>query len=156
MSNISVKFNNGEQSLQITMNHCPLCRPENETILWQDAHCRVILTDESDYPGFCRVIWDAHAREMTDLTESQRAHLMMVVFVVEEILREILRPDKINLASLGNQVPHLHCHVVPRFSDDAHFPDPVWAARKRAPRATPLDRPRLIEDLKQHLGDKLG
>lgn len=138
------------------MNNCPLCRPENETILWQDDHCRVILTDESDYPGFCRVIWDEHAKEMTDLTESQRAHLMMVVFVVEEILREVLRPDKINLASLGNQVPHLHWHVIPRFADDAHFPDPVWAARKRAGRAALMDRLRLIEDLKQHLSENLG
>lgn len=138
------------------MNNCPLCRPENEIILWQDAHCRVILTDETDYPGFCRVIWDDHVREMTDLTESQRAHLMMVVFMVEEILREILRPDKINLASLGNQAPHLHWHVIPRFSDDAHFPDPVWVARKRAGRAAPMDRLRLIEDLKQHLSDNLG
>ncbi len=138
------------------MNTCPLCRSENEIILWQDAHCRVIFADETDYPGFCRVIWDEHSKEMTDLTESQRTHLMMVVFTVEEILREILRPDKINLASLGNQVPHLHWHVIPRFADDAHFPDPVWAARKRAGRTALIDRLRLIEDLKQHLSENLG
>jgi diadenosine tetraphosphate (Ap4A) HIT family hydrolase len=28
-------------------------------------------------------------------------------------------------------VPHLHWHVIPRFADDAHFPDPVWASRRR-------------------------
>jgi diadenosine tetraphosphate (Ap4A) HIT family hydrolase len=62
---------------------------------------------------------------MTDLAESDRAHLMQIVFRVEQILREIMHPEKINLASLGNQVPHVHWHIIPRFTDDAHFPDPV-------------------------------
>jgi diadenosine tetraphosphate (Ap4A) HIT family hydrolase len=137
------------------MNSCPLCRPENETVLWQDEHCRVILVDDADYPGFCRVIWSGHVKEMTDLTEPERVHLLEVVFATEEILRETLQPDKINLASLGNQVPHLHWHVIPRFTDDAHFPDPVWAARKRAARAAPMDRLRLMGMLEQRLGDSL-
>jgi diadenosine tetraphosphate (Ap4A) HIT family hydrolase len=40
--------------------------------------------------------------------------------------------DKMNLASLGNQTPHVHWHVVPRFRDDRHFPGPIWATPKRA------------------------
>lgn len=134
------------------MKTCPLCHPENEIVLWQDEHCRVILVDDADYPGFCRVIWGGHVKEMTDLAEPERAHLMAIVFSVEETLREMLRPEKINLASLGNQVPHLHWHIIPRFTDDAHFPDPIWAARKRAARAAPMDRSRLVRELKQRLG----
>jgi diadenosine tetraphosphate (Ap4A) HIT family hydrolase len=137
------------------MNSCPLCHPANETVLWQDEHCRVILVDDADYAGFCRVIWDGHVKEMTDLTEPERAHLMAVVFATEEILRETLQPAKINLASLGNQVPHLHWHVIPRFTDDAHFPDPVWVARKRAARTVPMDRSKLIGEFKQHFSSGL-
>jgi diadenosine tetraphosphate (Ap4A) HIT family hydrolase len=138
------------------MNSCPLCHPENETVLWRDERCRVILVDDADYPGFCRVIWGGHVKEMTDLTEPERTHLMAVVSVAEKILRELLQPAKINLASLGNQVPHLHWHVIPRFTDDAHFPDPVWATRKRATRAAPMDRLMLAEQLRQRLSDHLG
>lgn len=69
---------------------------------------------------------------MTDLSDSDRAHFMKVVFAVEAALRELLHPGKINLASLGNQTPHLHWHVIPRYQDDAHFPSPVWSARLRA------------------------
>ena len=138
-----------------TMNFCPFCHPENETVLWQDDRCRVILVDDADYSGFCRVIWGGHVKEMTDLAEPERAHLMAVVFSVEEALREILQPEKVNLASLGNQVPHLHWHVIPRFSDDAHFPDPVWVPRKRAARAAPMETPRLIGELKYRLSDSL-
>ncbi len=74
---------------------------------------------------------------MTDLTEVERARLMKTVFVVERVLRELLEPEKINLASFGNMVPHLHWHIIPRFADDPHFPNPVFGARQRD-RARPL------------------
>jgi len=100
-------------------------------LLWQDARCRVVLVDEPGYPGFCRVIWKAHVREMTDLAERERSHLMRVVFAIETVLRERLKPHKINLASLGNMTPHLHWHVIPRFETDPHFPQPVWGQQQR-------------------------
>ena len=56
---------------------------------------------------------------------------MKAVYAVERAIRRILQPVKVNLASLGNQVPHVHWHVIPRFSNDAHFPLPIWAPRQR-------------------------
>ncbi len=135
------------------MTDCPLCRPEKETVLWSDARCRVILVDDPDYAGFCRVIWQKHIKEMTDLAEPDRDHFMAVVFVVEQVLRTLMKPDKINLASLGNQVPHLHWHIIPRFADDAHFPDPVWAARQRAASKAVTDQARLAEQVKRRLDE---
>lgn len=110
---------------------CSLCMAQGEIHLWRDTRCRVILIDNADYPGYCRVIWNTHVKEMTNLGSAQRTHFMDVVFATETVLRELLQPDKINLASLGNQTPHLHWHVIPRHLDDAHFPDPVWARRLR-------------------------
>jgi len=91
----------------------------------------VVRVDEPDYPGFCRVILKRHAREMTDLAPAEREALMAVVWAVEQAVRETMRPDKMNLASLGNMVPHVHWHVIPRFHDDRHFPGPIWAPPKR-------------------------
>jgi len=110
---------------------CPLCSPADESRLWSDAFCRVIWVDDADYPGFCRVILNAHVREMTDLPLEQRQRLMAVVFAVEAAVREVVNPDKINLASLGNVVPHLHWHVIPRWVEDRCFPDAIWAPAKR-------------------------
>lgn len=110
---------------------CPLCTPSAEDCVWSNEELRVILVPEPDYPGFCRVVWQAHVAEMTDLDAGPRARLMATVWAVEAAMRTALKPDKINLASLGNQVPHLHWHVIPRFRADAHFPDPIWAARRR-------------------------
>ena len=91
---------------------------------------------------------------MTDLDISLRNRLLEAVFAVEAALRELMRPDQINLASLGNVVPHLHWHVIPRFRDDSRFPDPVWAPPRRA--GSPLrhgpDRGLLIDRLKRALG----
>ncbi|ASJ26179.1 HIT family protein [Laribacter hongkongensis] len=113
-------------------NSCELCAPSPFPVLFADTRLSVVLvTDTPDYPAFCRVVWRGHVREMTDLSAADRAYLMDWVFRTEAALRTVLAPDKINLASLGNVVPHLHWHVIPRFADDAHFPAPVWAARAR-------------------------
>lgn len=94
------------------------------------------------YPAFCRVIWNAHVREMSDLDAEDRRYLMEVVFAVEVALRRLLNPLKINLASFGNVVPHLHWHVIPRWADDRHFPEPVWGTVRReggSGRPAPVD-----------------
>lgn len=109
-------------------------------MLWQDDFCRVVLADEPDYPGFLRVILNRHVREMTDLVPAERSRLMRMVCQTEQAVRDVMRPDKINLASLGNVVPHLHWHVIPRFEDDPHFPRPVWGVKLRGtPHAVPAD-----------------
>ncbi len=140
--------------LETDVDSCPLCQAQNETLLWSDARCRVIQVNDADYPAFCRVIWNKHVREMTDLTKSQRAHLLNVVYAVEHVLRQLMRPTKINLASFGNQTPHLHWHITPRFDDDAHFPDPLWAPRKRPGTPHAVDREELTQALYARLGGR--
>lgn len=87
---------------------------------------RVVRVDDPDYPGFCRVILNTHVREMSDLPLAERQQLMSVVFAVEETVRILFQPDKINLASFGNMVPHVHWHIIPRWNTDRHFPEPIW------------------------------
>ena len=110
---------------------CEFCSSPGGAVLWQNELCRVVRVDEPDYPGFCRVILKRHAREVTDLDEAERDGLMAVVYAVEAAIRETMRPDKMNLASLGNMTPHVHWHLVPRFRDDRHFPTPIWGAVQR-------------------------
>ncbi|MFC3531689.1 HIT family protein [Vogesella facilis] len=110
---------------------CELCQQDGGEILYRDDKLRVILVADADYPAFCRVIWQAHVKEMTDLPAVDRAHVLDWVLRTEQALRDVLNPDKINLASFGNMVPHLHWHVIPRFADDKHFPNPLWGAAQR-------------------------
>jgi diadenosine tetraphosphate (Ap4A) HIT family hydrolase len=143
---------------KLTVNDCELCKADLGDVLWQDDFCRIVAVAHPDYPGFCRVILRQHISEMTHLEPPARNRLMDAVFATEAVLRKLMSPDKVNLASLGNVVPHLHWHVIPRFTDDRHFPDAIWAAARRGPDATGtgsrkvLEQPALAAELKQLLG----
>ncbi|MFT4241506.1 MAG: HIT family protein [Acidovorax sp.] len=113
---------------------CALCDADGGALVWRGAKLRVIRADEAGFPAFYRVVWNAHAPEFSDLSPADRQHCMEAVTRVEQALRDTLQPAKINLAALGNMVPHLHWHVIARFGWDSHFPAPVWAeARRPAP-----------------------
>jgi len=110
---------------------CPLCDTDGGLLVWRGEKLRVIRADEAGFPAFYRVVWNAHVAEFSDLDAGQRQHCMDVVVQVEQALRQHLQPTKINLATLGNMVAHLHWHVIARFDWDSHFPAPVWAAAQR-------------------------
>jgi diadenosine tetraphosphate (Ap4A) HIT family hydrolase len=110
---------------------CELCELSAPTVVDHDKFA-VILVDDASYPGFARVIWKDHVREVSDLADADRLLLNDAVYRLELAVREVMQPLKVNVASLGNVVPHLHWHVIPRFADDAHFPAPVWAQAQRA------------------------
>lgn len=119
---------------------CELCIQAGGEVLHRAEKYRIVLVDDARYPGFCRVIWNQHVKEVTDLPAADRALMMAAVWRLEEAVREVMKPDKINLASFGNVVPHLHWHVIPRYADDAHFPSPVWAEIQRTPSSASLAR----------------
>ncbi|MDP3744276.1 MAG: HIT family protein [Methylotenera sp.] len=130
---------------------CVLCIPSTQKTLWLDDFCRVVLLYDTDYPAYCRVELLDHVKEMTDLTPLNRARMMKVVFAVETALRELLNPDKINLASLGNKTPHVHWHVIPRFENDKHFPNSHWGEALRD--GSPVQ---LETNIKKALTDKVS
>lgn len=125
------------------MTNCVLCKdelkPEEGQLIWRGDDCRVILVNDPDLPGFCRVIWNHHVAEMTDLSYGERDHIMTLVFAVEEAIRHVMHPDKVNIAALGNMVPHIHWHIIPRFKDDPFFPGSVWSQRIQESGPTTLD-----------------
>jgi len=90
---------------------------------------------------------------MTDLTSAERDHFMSTVFAVEDAVREVMHPDKINLASLGNMTPHLHWHIIPRYKHDKHFPQSIWGVVQREGKLSlPLDwQAHLIESARSKL-----
>lgn len=137
----------------IIRNDCPLCATDGGRVVWRDGGCRVVIAQDAGPYVVCRVVLADHVSEMTDLSPEARDRLMQVVFAAEAAVRTLVRPDKINLASLGNQVPHLHWHVIARFRTDPQFPDPIWAPPRRPGSARPaLDPQGLAVELARRLG----
>ena len=125
----------------MTAEDCELCAGPGGDLLWEDGICRVVRVADATgeaFPGYCRVILNRHVAEMSGLAASDARHVMNVVFATERAVRQVVQPDKINLASLGNVVPHLHWHVIPRWKDDSHFPSPIWAAAQRSAALRPI------------------
>jgi diadenosine tetraphosphate (Ap4A) HIT family hydrolase len=116
---------------------CELCALTVAPV-WKNELFSVIMVNDEAYPGFVRVIWHDHVREISDLGKAERLALNDAVYRVEGAVRAVMAPLKINVASLGNVVPHLHWHIIPRYADDAHFPAPVWAAAVRITDASVL------------------
>jgi diadenosine tetraphosphate (Ap4A) HIT family hydrolase len=116
----------------MTINKCPLCElATSPNLIWENSICRVIAAKEAGLPGFIRVVLKEHVAEMTDLDSATRNQLMDVVYQVESHIREVMKPKKVNLAALGNMVPHIHWHVIPRYEDDNYFPGSVWSNSQR-------------------------
>ena len=111
---------------------CPLCAEDGGVLIFQNEQLRIIHVGDANFPAFYRVVWMQHMAEFSDLTPAERETCMNAVVAVEQILRTQLQPTKVNLAALGNVVPHLHWHVIARFDWDSHFPAPVWAAPERS------------------------
>ncbi len=124
---------------------CPLCADDGGLLLHRNALLRVVrVTDTPAHPAFYRVIVSRHVAEFSQLEPADRGEVMDAVVAVERVLLRVLAPAKVNLASLGNVVPHLHWHVVARFADDAQFPAPIWAPPVRERDTAPL-RARLLD-----------
>ncbi|MGB9108424.1 MAG: HIT family protein [Telluria sp.] len=129
---------------------CELCELAAGAKVVANDKFSVILADEANYPGFARVVWNEHVREVSDLADADRLLLNDAVWKLERAVRGVMQPLKVNVASLGNVVPHLHWHVIPRYADDAHFPAPVWAQAVRETPAEVLEQRRaLLPELKQ-------
>jgi diadenosine tetraphosphate (Ap4A) HIT family hydrolase len=136
---------------------CPLCDADGGQVVARTDKFRLVRADEEGFPAFYRVVWNDHVAEFSDLSPADRTLCMEAVAQVERLLRERLAPAKINLAALGNMVPHLHWHVIARFDWDSRFPAPVWAAAQRRPdpaRIADLEarRPGLEAALREALG----
>ena len=104
---------------------CPLCaglgRGDNEHAVhvWDGACAEVHLARRTVVPGYCTVTWAGpHVADPADLSPDDAARYWADVLAVGRAIRTVFQPVKMNYLLLGNFVPHLHTHVVPRYRDD--------------------------------------
>jgi len=116
-----------------SVSQCLLCQETGGVLVFQAPQWRLIRAEDAQFPAFYRLVWQSHVGEFSDLSDDEAWRCMQVLRAAEQVLRERLLPTKINIASLGNVVPHLHWHLIARFDWDSHFPQPVWATAQRAP-----------------------
>ena len=87
---------------------------------------KAYLHDDQFFPGWTVVVFQRHATELFHLTPTERSQLIEEVSHVAKVLAEIYQAKKINYELLGNQLPHIHWHVIPRLGNDPAPLEPVW------------------------------
>jgi len=90
-------------------------------------HSYLILNRDQFFPGYCLLFAKQHVTELFHLDKVVRQGMLEEVTRTAAALAQLLKPDKINYELLGNMVPHIHWHLVPRFSNDPLWPRPIWA-----------------------------
>jgi diadenosine tetraphosphate (Ap4A) HIT family hydrolase len=117
---------------------CVLCEGPGGRVVRTAGRWRIVHVDtEAGFPAYYRLVWNGHVTEFTHLSRAERIECMDVICAMEDALLRELQPAKINLASFGNAVPHLHWHVVGRWDWDPSYPKALWAP---ASRQAPADR----------------
>jgi len=91
--------------------------------------CRVLLMNDANYPWLILVPQRPDIREIFELDEADQQQLMRESTFVSRVMHELFRPDKMNIAALGNVVPQLHIHHIARYRHDPAWPAPVWGQR---------------------------
>ncbi len=128
---------------------CPLCNLQN--YFFKNSLFQVILVDE--IPGYIRIITNRHIKEFSDLSDEEAIKITLATKKIEKAIIKVYNPDKVNIASLGNYVPHLHIHIIPRFKNDPWWPDATFCEKKREFDYPILDKNLLLKTIKEELKD---
>jgi diadenosine tetraphosphate (Ap4A) HIT family hydrolase len=113
----------------VSVAECPACErrwPAAEYRIAELAQTIVALHDDQAFRGWTLLVLKRHATELFHLSRDERAALIEEVSTVARAVGEAVGAVKINYALLGNQVAHVHWHVVPRLPDDPAPRQPAW------------------------------
>jgi len=101
----------------------------NMSIIYENKLLRVEI-EESEIP-WLKVFTQAVYKEFSQTPLEVRVEIFRVLDIIEKEMLSFYKPKKINIASFGNYVPHVHWHIMARFEEDAYFPEPMWGKKQR-------------------------
>ena len=110
------------------------------------------LSNNQTYRGHCLLILEKHATRPDQLSPAEWSAFSADLHRAVSAITCTVRPDHVNVASLGNLVPHLHWHIVPRYRTDPRWGAPIWSADMPDTRLTAAEQRELVKDLRAALG----
>lgn len=114
----------------MTTPPCPMClrwEVDADLRIAEFEHSYLTLNRDQFFPGYCLLHTRDHQTELFHLDRRVRQGVMEEVSQVAAALAACFQPDKLNYELLGNMVPHIHWHLVPRFRAESLWPRPIWA-----------------------------
>ena len=133
---------------------CRACRPDwppADAFIADCGPTRAYLHEDQFFPGWTLLILKRHATELYELDRDERGALMDAVTAMARALAAAFDAVKMNYELLGNLLPHIHWHLIPRRADDPIPRQPVWTL-PHEPRMLPaVERRAHIEAIRRHL-----
>ena len=135
---------------------CPLCAPRSAANEHWDfvaalSSSSLYLAKNQTYRGHCQLVFDPrHAARPDQLSAIEWVAWCEDLFRAQAAIMQVVVADHINIESLGNVVPHLHWHIVPRYKDDPRWGAPIWLtslSEMLDSRLSDANRQRLISEL---------
>lgn len=136
------------------MNDCPMCRrwdADTDMRITELPNSYLILNRDQYFPGYVLLFTKKHVTELFHLDREVRSALMEEVSSVAVALYDLYTPEKINYELLGNMVPHIHWHIVPRFSTESLWPRPIWSEPHEERFLSPAEYKRQIDAIRNVL-----
>jgi diadenosine tetraphosphate (Ap4A) HIT family hydrolase len=89
-----------------------------------------IEIEESEIP-WLKIFTKKPYKEMSDVPKETRDEIYYLLNIIEKEMLFYYNPKKINIASFGNYMPHVHWHIMARFEEDSYYPEPMWGTKQR-------------------------
>jgi len=89
-----------------------------------------IEIEESEIP-WLKIFTKEPYKEFSDCPKNVKEEIWRVLDIIEKEMLSYYKPTKINIASFGNYMPHVHFHIMARFEEDSYFPEPMWGEKQR-------------------------
>ncbi len=131
---------------------CDKLETESDLFIADLGTSRVYLNEDQFFPGWLFVVLRRHATELYELSAAERAVLIEDVSRAAEALARVYRPVKMNYELLGNQVAHIHWHLIPRLAGDPDPRSPVWRVAHEASPLPPDESRKRVVAIRQALG----
>lgn len=152
---------NDDWDERVSGDNCPLCAPRPDDsdgmqLIASLSASSLYLNKSQTYRGACILVYDArHATRVDQLSESEWLAFATDIHRAQRAIVATVNPDHMNTESLGNVVPHLHFHLVPRYKDDGRWRDPIWMTDMSTfpTKALPDDE---FADLRHAIRDRLS
>ncbi len=139
---------------------CPFDAPRQSSNEHWDLVARLAVSSlylamNQTYRGQCLLILDIrHATRPEELSKEEWGTFCADLYAAQGAIAKAVQPDHMNVATLGNVIPHLHWHIIPRYRGDPRWGAPIWTTNlKDIPdrRLSEADRTRLLQDIKNGL-----
>ncbi len=113
-----------------------------------------IQIEQSEIP-WLKIFSNEDYKEFSQCDKETKLNILEALDIIEKEMLGYFNPDKINIASFGNYVPHVHFHIMARFKNDAYFPEPMWGKKQRESEADIKDMEIFFKDIVKVLEEKL-